>query len=97
MTPEDILPDTACPALLRGVRTHWDKVRDRWVLLAPERAMMLDEIGAAVLRETDGKTPFAEIVSRLCKTYSAPPEQVAQDTRGFLVSLIQRRMAEARL
>ena len=90
------LSDNACPALLRGVRTHWDKVRGKWVLLAPERALALDEIGAAILAETDGATPFATIVARLAAKYSAPPEQIAIDAHRFLTGLIDRRMMEAR-
>ena len=89
------LPDDARPVLLRGVRTHWDAVRSTWVLLAPERAVALDEIGAAILAETDGKTPFAEIVKRLAVKYNAPPDQIATDARRFLTGLIERRMAEA--
>ncbi|HUS55862.1 MAG TPA: pyrroloquinoline quinone biosynthesis peptide chaperone PqqD [Thermohalobaculum sp.] len=96
MSSETSLPDDARPVLLRGVRIHWDKVRGNWVLLAPERALALDEIGAAILAETDGKTSFAEIVERLASKYNSPAEQIAGDARRFLVSLIDRRMAEAR-
>jgi pyrroloquinoline quinone biosynthesis protein D len=95
MTTAATLPDNARPVLLRGVRTHWDAVRSTWVLLAPERAIALDEIGAAILAETDGETPFGKIVERLAAKYNAPPEQVATDARHFLVELIERRMAEA--
>ncbi len=91
-----ILTDDARPVLLRGVRTHWDAVRGTWVLLAPERAMALDEIGAAILAETDGETPFGQIVERLAAKYNAPAEQIATDARRFLAGLIERRMAEAR-
>ena len=89
------LSDQACPVLLRGVRTHWDAVRGNWVLLAPERAIALDEIGAAILAETDGETPFGEIVERLAAKYKAPPERIATDARRFLTALIDRRMVEA--
>jgi len=89
------LPDDARPVLLRGVRTHWDAVRGTWVLLAPERAMALDEIGVAILAETDGETSFGEIVERLAAKYDAPPERIATDARRFLTGLIERRMAEA--
>ena len=89
------LTDDARPVLLRGVRTHWDAVRSTWVLLAPERALALDEIGAAILAETDGETTFARIVERLAAKYNAPPEQIASDARRFLTGLIERRMAEA--
>ena len=100
MSPPDdlgaVLPDDARPALLRGVRTHWDKVRNTWVLLAPERALELDEIAAAILAETDGEASFAEIVDRLAAKYNAPPERIAGDARAFLAGLIERRMAEVR-
>ena len=96
MTAAPALPDSGRPALLRGVRTHWDKVREQWVLLAPERALALDDIGAAILAETDGKSSFAEIVQRLAAKYNAPAEQISTDARRFLEGLIERRMAEVR-
>ena len=95
MSAGTLLPDDARPVLLRGVRTHWDAVRSTWVLLAPERALALDEIGVAILAETDSETPFGEIVARLAAKYNAPPEQIAADARRFLAGLIERRMAEA--
>lgn len=96
MTAEAILPDAARPALLRGVRPHFDKVRDTWVLLAPERALALDPVGAAILAETDGEASFAQIVARLAAKYNAPAEQIAGDARKFLLGLVERRMAEVR-
>lgn len=95
MNTQPTLPDDARPVLLRGVRTHWDAVRNSWVLLAPERAMALDEIGAAILAEADGETPFGQIVERLAAKYNAPAAQIATDARHFLTGLIERRMAEA--
>lgn len=83
------------PRLLRGVRTKHDKVRGMWVLLAPERVLKLDPIGAAILEETDGKRTFDEIVARLAARYDAPPERIAGDAAEFLTTLIERRMAEA--
>jgi len=96
MTDAPALPDAARPALLRGVRPHWDKVRNTWVLLAPERALALDEVGAAILAETDGEASFGEIVARLAAKYNAPAERIATDARSFLLGLVERRMAEVR-
>ena len=42
------------PVLPRGVRLHWDVVRSALVLLAPERALMLDAVGHAILSRTKG-------------------------------------------
>lgn len=92
----DTLPDAARPRLLSGVRVKHDGVRDSWVLLAPERTLKLDAIGYAILSEVDGETRFDEIVQRLATKYDAPPERIAGDARAYLMSLIERRMAEAR-
>jgi pyrroloquinoline-quinone synthase len=48
------VPTEAVPALPRGVRVHEDRVRGMTVLLAPERVVKLDAIGAAILAEADG-------------------------------------------
>ncbi len=90
------LSDTARPAMLSGVRLHWDRVRGRWFLLAPERAIALDEIGLAILSEADGARRFGDIVSRLAGRYDAPPDRIAGDARRFLGALIERRMAGVR-
>lgn len=79
--------------LLSGVRLHDDRVRGTMVLLAPERAIRLDPVGAAILAETDGR-PFGEIVDRLAARYDAPRARIAEDAAAFLGGLIERRMAE---
>lgn len=91
-----VLDDEARPALLSGVRPKYDRVRGTWVLLAPERTLRLDPVGHAILEQVDGETPFRVIVARLAARYAAPPETVATDARAFLVSLMERRMAEVR-
>ena len=42
------------PYLPRGVRLHECKIRKGWFLLAPERALKMDQIGAAILAAVDG-------------------------------------------
>ena len=82
------------PILPRGVRLHFDKVRDVWVLLAPERAITLDPIGHAILTEVDGNRNFGEITSTLAQRYEAPAEQIAADSSGFLDALRNRRFLD---
>lgn len=86
--PEDI------PTLPRGVRLHFDKVRNVWVLLAPERAITLDMVGHAILSEVDGARSFGEITEGLAAKYNAPAEQIAKDSAGFLGALRDRRFLE---
>ncbi len=90
------LQDSDCPVILRGVRTHFDRVRNVWVLLAPERVLKLDDIGRAILDEIDGTRSFGEITAILAEKYDAPPERISEDARTYLSGLIARRMVEAR-
>ena len=82
------------PSLPRGVRLHWDRVRETWVLLAPERAITLDQVGHAILSEVDGLRSFGEITADLAAKYDAPQEQIAKDSAGFLGALKERRFLE---
>ena len=82
------------PSLPRGVRLHFDKVRDTWVLLAPERAVTLDGIGHAILNEVDGRRSFGEITSELSKKFGAPVDQITADSADFLTALRNRRFLD---
>ena len=82
------------PLIPRGVRLHHDKVRDGWVLLAPERTIKLDAIGLAILREIDGERTFTAIVERLAAQFNAQPEQISGDVSEFITALANRRILE---
>lgn len=82
------------PALPRGVRLHRDRVREAWVLLAPERAITLDGVGHAILTEVDGIRSFAEITGMLAERYNAPVEEIRKDSSGFLDALRNRRFLD---
>lgn len=88
------IPESGIPHLLSGVRTKYDGVRGNWVLLAPERAIKLDQIGAAILDETDGKRSLGDILDALAAKYNAPRDQISGDVVTFLTSLQDRRMLE---
>ena len=90
------LKDSDCRVILRGVRPHFDKVRGVWLLLAPERALKLDDIGRAILDQVDGKRTFAEITKILADKYDAPVDRISGDARTYLSGLMARRFVEAR-
>ena len=91
-----MIADEDRPALPRGVRLHFDRVRGAWTLLAPERAIRLDEAGEAILGEVDGTRSVAEIAARLAERFSAPADEILGDTREFLGGLADRRMVDLR-
>jgi pyrroloquinoline quinone biosynthesis protein D len=42
------------PSFRRGVKFRFDAVREAWVLLAPEKLFMPDEIAVEILKLVDG-------------------------------------------
>ena len=83
------------PKLPRGVRLHFDRVRDAHVLLAPERAFNVDGNAVAVLQLVDGKRTIGEIAGDLAKTYRADPVVIARDVARMIEDLISKRVVEA--
>jgi pyrroloquinoline quinone biosynthesis protein D len=88
-----VSPDSV-PALPRGVRLRFDKVRNVWTLLAPERVLMPDEIAVEILRRCDGKATVRAIVDDLARTFSAPREEIAADVEELLQDLADKRLVE---
>ena len=84
--------DDAVPALARGVKLRFDKARDAWVLLAPEKVLMPDQIAIEILKRCNGKAKVADIVDDLAVTFSADRNQVAGDVRAFLQDLADKGM-----
>ena len=77
-----------------GVRLKKDEVRDRHVLLAPERALVMDPIGIAILGEIDGVKSVRQMISSLAQTYAADPDVIGKDVTAFLADLADRRVLE---
>lgn len=90
MTPD------AIPFLPRGVRTRFDVVRNTPVLLGPERVLMLDQIGDAVLKEVDGKSSLQAISERLAAAYDAPKADIARDVSEYLTDLVNKGLVGLR-
>jgi pyrroloquinoline quinone biosynthesis protein D len=82
------------PVLPPGVRLHWDAVRGTHVLLAPERALMLDEVGHAILSRVDGVTGVEALVAGLAADFEAPVEEVGPDVTEFLEGLARERLVD---
>jgi coenzyme PQQ biosynthesis protein PqqD len=89
-----MIADDARPRLPRGVRLREDKVRDRWVLLAPERVVKVNPIAVEILALCDGSRSLAEIVNGLAERFKADAGRVGTDVRALLASLAEKRMVE---
>jgi pyrroloquinoline quinone biosynthesis protein D len=81
------------PKLPRGVRLRHDRIRERWVLLAPERIFEVDDIGVEILKRCDGRG-LAAMLQDLATTFSATPEEIRGDVESFLKGFAEKRVLE---
>lgn len=84
--------EDSVPHLPRGVKLRFDKARDAWVMLAPERVFMPDPIAVEILKRCTGKSALSGIVDDLAETFAAPREQIAKDVIVMLQDLADKGM-----
>jgi pyrroloquinoline quinone biosynthesis protein D len=80
--------------LARGVRLREDPVRGHTVLLAPERALALDEIAVAIVKALDGTRDLDTIAADFAREFDAPQDQVLADVIAFIREFSDRRLLE---
>lgn len=78
------------PVLPRHVRLRFDKTRQLWLLLAPERVLTPDAIAVEVLQLCDGARSLDTIATALAGKYAAPREQIAADVAAMLQDLADK-------
>ncbi|MSO70884.1 MAG: pyrroloquinoline quinone biosynthesis peptide chaperone PqqD [Alphaproteobacteria bacterium] len=76
--------------LPRHVKLKHDTVRDRWILLAPERVLNPDETSLEIVRMLDGVCSVGDIVGTLAVKYNAPSEVILVDVIGMLQDLCDK-------
>jgi pyrroloquinoline quinone biosynthesis protein D len=81
------------PRLPRGVRLRHDKVRNRWVLLAPERIFEVDDIGVEILKRCDGRS-LNTLLDDLAKAFDAKVEDIRGDVEMFLKDFALKRVVD---
>jgi pyrroloquinoline quinone biosynthesis protein D len=80
--------------LARGVRLREDPVRGQNVLLAPERALALDEIAVMIVNALDGERSLDAIADSFSAKFGAPKDQILADVIAFVGEFSKRRMLE---
>ena len=78
------------PRFKRGVRLREDAARGRWVVLAPERAFVPDDVALEVLKLVDGARSVGGIAEALAERFAAPREVIEADIIEMLRDLAER-------
>jgi pyrroloquinoline quinone biosynthesis protein D len=89
------LPVPDRPRLAPGVRLHFDKTREAWVLLGPERVIEAEGPAHEILRRCDGRRTTGQIVDELAVLYTADRSIIADDVTGMLAELVAKRLVVA--
>ncbi len=84
MRERTVIAEVSVPGFPRGVRLKHDEARSQWVILAPERMFMLDDIALAILQRVDGQAAVSAIVDDLAETFQAPRGQILGDVIEML-------------
>ena len=86
-----VVSDTSVLGFAPHIVFRFDDVRQRWVILAPERLMLPDEQAVEILKLLDGKTGVAAIVDSLAARYDqAPRDLIAKDVTQMLQDLADK-------
>lgn len=96
---EDLMPvvrqrltmsEESRPALSRYAKLRFDGVRQRWVILAPERVLAPDDIAVEVLQLCDGDRTVMQVIDILAETYTADRAEIASDVLSMLRALAEK-------
>ena len=79
------------PTLAAKARLRWDRQTSRYLLLYPERGLILNPTAADVVQLCTGEHTVGAIVDRLAAKYAPQPrEDVAREILAFLAQMAER-------
>jgi coenzyme PQQ biosynthesis protein PqqD len=79
------------PRLAAKARLRWDRKAERYMLLYPERGLVLNPTAADVVQLCTGELTVEAIVERLADKYALQPrESLEQEILTFLGRLAER-------
>ena len=90
MTDRLIIAETVVPRLPRHAKLRFDKPRDQWIILAPERVFELDPIAYEVVSLCDGENTVGAVVDTLANKFEAPRDVIEKDVVGMLQGLADK-------
>jgi pyrroloquinoline quinone biosynthesis protein D len=85
-----VITDDARPTLASKVRLRWDRRASRYMLLYPERGLVLNATGADIVQLCTGEHTVGGIVEQLAGKYAREPAEVAREVHAFLTRLAER-------
>ena len=95
MSERTVIAEVSVPAFPRGVRLKHDEARSQWVILAPERMFVLDDIAVAIMQRIDGETAVSAFVDELAEAFQASRELILGDVLQMLQGFADKGVIKA--
>ena len=76
--------------LAKKARLRFDRHEGRWMIVYPERGLLLNESGAAIAKKLDGTRTLDQVVDELVAEAGADPA----DVRAFVADLDKRGLID---
>ena len=83
------------PRIASKARLRYDRRDNRYMLLYPEKGLILNPSAAEVAKLCTGEHSVAEIVARLAKQYGKDAGEIESEVMKFLSALSERGLLEA--
>jgi pyrroloquinoline quinone biosynthesis protein D len=83
------------PRLAGKARLRFDRKAERYMLLYPEKGLVLNETASAIVKLCTGEHTVQAIIDTLAVTYDAKPrEAITREVQSFLAALADRGLLE---
>ncbi|WP_439670614.1 pyrroloquinoline quinone biosynthesis peptide chaperone PqqD [Cupriavidus necator] len=76
--------------LARGTRLQYDAVRQRWVLLGPERMLVLDDMARLIVERSNEHPTIGTLCDALAAEFDAPLATIQADVLALFTCMTQR-------
>lgn len=82
------------PRLASKAKLRLDPKTGRHILLYPEKGLLLNATGTAILQRCNGERSLAEIVTELSASFQAEPAVLEKEVLGFVQGLLDRGLVQ---
>jgi pyrroloquinoline quinone biosynthesis protein D len=83
------------PKLAKKARLRFDRHEERWMIVYPERGLLLNSAGAAIAKKLDGTRSLDEIATELANEHAgAERDVIAKDVTTFVDDLRAKGLLE---
>ena len=83
------------PKLAAKTKLRLDQKTGKYVLLYPEKGLLLNATGAAILKRCTGEETLAGIILALCVEFQSDEAKVSAEVLTFVQGLLERGLIQA--